>query len=54
VFIRAFDPHPDSFLKVLGAPADVRAANRSAEDMVDSYTRTADFWASSLPLNPPG
>ncbi len=36
VFIRAFDPHPDSILKLL-ARRDVRAATDQLKIMVDSY-----------------
>src|SRR5437762_11635283 len=36
VFIRAFDPHPDSILKLL-ARRDVRAATDQPNIMVDSY-----------------
>src|SRR5436853_379891 len=36
VFIRAFDPHPDSILKVL-ARRDVRAATDQLKIMIDSY-----------------
>src|SRR3989442_6758848 len=36
VFIRAFDPHPDSILKLL-ARRDIRAATDQLKIMVDSY-----------------
>src|SRR5438270_248312 len=36
VFIRAFDPHPDSILKLL-ARRDVRAATDQLKIMIDSY-----------------
>src|SRR2546427_7535982 len=36
VFIRAFDPHPDSILKLL-ARRDVRAATDQIKIMIDSY-----------------
>src|SRR5882724_8343579 len=51
VFIRAFDPHPDSILKLL-ARRDVRAATDQLKIMVDSYhDRRSGF---EFAVNPAG
>src|SRR2546428_13884881 len=51
VFIRAFDPHPDSILKLL-ARRDVRAATDQRKIMVDSYhDRRSGF---EFAVNPAG
>src|SRR2546421_7169023 len=51
VFIRAFDPHPDSILKLL-ARRDVRAASDQLKIMVDSYhDRRSGF---EFAVNPAG
>ncbi|PYP56872.1 MAG: hypothetical protein DMD44_11450 [Gemmatimonadetes bacterium] len=51
VFIRAFDPHPDSILKLL-ARRDVRAATDQLKIMIDSYhDRRSGF---EFAVNPAG
>src|SRR5437879_752746 len=51
VFIRAFDPHPDSILKLL-ARRDVRAATDQLKVMIDSYhDRRSGF---EFAVNPAG
>src|SRR3989475_13258189 len=51
VFIRAFDPHPDSILKLL-ARRDIRAATDQIKIMVDSYhDRRSGF---EFAVNPAG
>ncbi len=51
VFVRAFDPHPDSILKLL-ARRDVRAATDQLKIMVDSYhDRRSGF---EFAVNPAG
>src|SRR5256885_12095622 len=51
VFIRAFDPHPDSILKLL-ARRDVRAASDQLKIMIDSYhDRRSGF---EFAVNPAG